>query len=56
MNVETRECAHEACDCRIEPEQKFCSTSCEQAAAASQTHSTECRCGHAGCTHNPVQR
>ncbi len=49
MNEGTRKCAHEACTCEVPVEQKFCSTSCAQAAAASQTHSHACNCGHDGC-------
>jgi hypothetical protein len=49
MNETQRKCAHEACTCTVPPQQKFCSTSCEQAAAASQTHSHACNCGHDAC-------
>ena len=49
MNEGKRKCAHEACTCEASAEQKFCSTSCAQAAGASQTHSHVCNCGHDAC-------
>jgi hypothetical protein len=49
MNEDNRKCAHEPCTCKVSPEQKFCSTSCEQSAAASQTHAQTCSCHHDAC-------
>jgi|GEM_PF-2710209 len=49
MNDSDRKCAHEPCTCKVSAEQKFCSTSCEQSAAASQTHAHTCNCHHDAC-------
>jgi hypothetical protein len=39
-------CAHPPCECLVEEEQKFCSSSC---LSARTTGSGLCPCGHPGC-------
>jgi hypothetical protein len=39
-------CAHGACECQVEPRAKFCSASCESAAASD---GGDCACGHGAC-------
>ena len=39
-------CAHPACQCPVSENQKYCSTSCQD---AGDTLELSCNCGHAGC-------
>jgi hypothetical protein len=39
-------CAHPGCDCKVEPDQKYCSAECEK-----QLNGEPCTCGHSNCQH-----
>ena len=45
MQAQQSKCAHPSCDCKVEGENQFCSTSCQ----TSQESSSGCACGHPGC-------
>ena len=47
MSHDPKKCAHLPCNCQV-TEGKFCSQSCEDAAAAVST-AIGCDCPHAGC-------
>jgi hypothetical protein len=40
-------CAHPPCQCLVEAEQQFCSSSCASARGSARM---PCTCGHPGCT------
>lgn len=55
MQVDQHYCKHAHCECLIdlalaESGRNYCSSYCEEAAAAHQTADANCRCGHAECT------
>lgn len=39
-------CAHEACECRVDPKARFCSARCDAAAARGDE---DCACAHDAC-------
>ena len=41
-----KKCAHPACDCPVDSEDKYCSTYCHD---AGNTTEISCNCGHPGC-------
>jgi hypothetical protein len=41
-----RQCAHPGCECATRANERYCSTSCETAAAQGRD---ECACGHPDC-------
>jgi hypothetical protein len=45
-----RRCAHERCDCRVEPPQQWCSEACREAQQGFvEAGGATCACGHADC-------
>jgi hypothetical protein len=46
MANEGKKCAHPACNCTVQGNNKYCSSYCE---AASDMPDMACNCGHAGC-------
>jgi hypothetical protein len=42
-------CAHELCDCPVQPGSEYCSQLCEQQAKAEPGDATSCPCGHLAC-------
>ena len=46
MTQETKKCAHPACNCEVDADNKYCSQYCDDAA---DTTEISCNCGHGGC-------
>ena len=46
-----RKCAHPACFCTVEGNDKFCSSRCRDARGMTELH---CQCCHAGCECGPA--
>jgi len=44
-------CAHELCECMVQPEQEYCSTYCSTADDVEETE-IQCDCGHDSCVLN----
>jgi hypothetical protein len=50
MNSKQEEtCAHELCDCPVQPGKKYCSQLCEQQEKAEPGNAASCPCGHLAC-------
>ena len=47
--ADNNKCAHEACSCTVQKDDKYCSPQCEADASSDMT-SIECKCGHPGCS------
>ena len=48
MDEKQRKCAHEPCNCDVQPGQKFCSEWCTDAGA--NEVEIACECGHEPCS------
>ncbi|HTP87459.1 MAG TPA: hypothetical protein VMH81_27780 [Bryobacteraceae bacterium] len=46
MEEKDRKCAHPACDCEVDENNKYCSTYCKDAGDVTEI---ACNCGHAEC-------
>jgi hypothetical protein len=46
-------CAHPACNCMVDKDDKYCSTYCKD---AGNTLELSCNCGHAGCADEMTHR
>jgi len=62
-----QKCAHQACQCNVQPPQQYCSPQCQQQSqqsqqggqrqmqagggAGGQQAGARCNCGHAACQH-----
>jgi hypothetical protein len=44
-----RLCLYEACPCRPEPDEDYCSRACADADGAERAHRDHCPCGHPEC-------
>jgi metallothionein len=47
MDRKSKKCAHPACTCMVEKDNKYCSQYCQDAGG---TMEISCNCGHAGCS------
>jgi hypothetical protein len=47
MDPKKKKCAHPACTCQVDSNQKYCSQYCSDAGG---TMEISCNCGHAGCS------
>jgi len=47
MANESKKCAHPACMCKVDQNNKYCSEYCHDAGSVTEI---SCNCGHAGCS------
>lgn len=47
MEPKSKKCAHPACTCPVDKDNKYCSQYCRDAKG---TMEISCNCGHAGCS------
>lgn len=47
MDPKSKKCAHPACTCTVDKDNKYCSEYCHDAGG---TMEISCNCGHAGCS------
>jgi len=46
--IRLRKCAHEPCECMVQPPREYCSTYCSTADDVEETE-IQCDCGHDAC-------
>jgi len=49
MADQAKKCAHPACNCTVQKDDKYCSTYCKDAKGTTELM---CNCGHSGCAEH----